>query len=69
MTIDNATTNSSALQIFQIEFSLVSEEALVLDGEMMHLRYIAHIINLIVKDRMTDTDESVNAICNAVVCV
>ncbi|WZZ02973.1 hypothetical protein YC2023_088894 [Brassica napus] len=35
VTIDNATTNSSALQIFQIEFSLVSEEALVLDGNRL----------------------------------
>ena len=56
VTVGNGTPNSSALQKFQSEFSLVSEEALVLDGEMMHLRCSAHIINLIVKDGMDDAD-------------
>ncbi|XP_056855214.1 zinc finger BED domain-containing protein RICESLEEPER 2-like [Raphanus sativus] len=69
VTFDNATANSSALRKFQSEFSLVSEEALVLDGEMMHMRCCAHIINLIVKDGMADADESVKAVRNAVVYV
>ena len=69
VTVENATANSSALRKFQSEFSLVSEEALVLDGEMMHLRCSAHIINLIVKDGMADAYESVNAVRNVVVYV
>ena len=69
VTVDNATANSSALRKFQSAFSLVSEDALVLAGEMMHLRCSAHIINLIVKDGMADADESVNAVRNAVVYV
>ncbi|KAF8093634.1 hypothetical protein N665_0382s0023 [Sinapis alba] len=37
-TVDNATANSSALRRFQSEFASQSEDALVLDGEFMHLR-------------------------------
>nr|VDD57460.1 unnamed protein product [Brassica oleracea] len=51
------------------EFSLVSDDALVLDGEWLHMRCSAHIINLIVKDGLTDANESVDAVRNAVVYV
>ena len=68
-TVDNATANSSALRRFQAEFSSQSPDALVLDGEFMHLRCSAHIINLIVKDGMADADENVTAVRNAIVYV
>ena len=69
VTVDNATANSSALRRFQSQFSSQSEDALVLDGEFMHMRCSAHIINLIVKDGMADVSESVEAVRNAVVYV
>ena len=69
VTVDNATANTSALRRFQSQFSSQSEDAVVLDGEFMHMRCCAHIINLIVKDGMTDVSESVEAVRNAVVYV
>uniref|UniRef100_A0A0D3AGA0 HAT C-terminal dimerisation domain-containing protein n=1 Tax=Brassica oleracea var. oleracea TaxID=109376 RepID=A0A0D3AGA0_BRAOL len=67
--VDNATANSSALRRFHGQFFLVSDDALVLDGEWLHMRCSAHIINLIVKDGLTDANESVDAVRNAVVYV
>ena len=69
VTVDNATANSSALRRFHGQFFLVSDDALVLDGEWLHMRCSAHIINLIVKDGLTDANESVDAVRNAVVYV
>ncbi|KAF8056202.1 hypothetical protein N665_1275s0013 [Sinapis alba] len=69
VTVDNATANSSALRKFHSQFSSVSDDALVLDGELLHMRCCAHIINLIVKDGLTNANESVNAVRNAVVYV
>ncbi|KAF8094668.1 hypothetical protein N665_0357s0003 [Sinapis alba] len=60
--VDNATSNSSALRRFHSQFSLPSDDALVLDGEFLHMRCSAHIINLIVKDGFTDVDQSVDAV-------
>ncbi|KAF8106638.1 hypothetical protein N665_0136s0010 [Sinapis alba] len=69
VTVDNATANSSALRRFHSQFSLLSDDSLVLDGEFLHMRCSAHIINLIVKDGFTDVDQSVDAVRNAVVYV
>ena len=38
ITIDNATTNTSAIRRFHSDFSDVSPEALVLDGNFLHVR-------------------------------
>ena len=56
-TVDNATANSSVMRRFQSEFSSQSQDALVLDGESMHLKCNTHIINLIVKDGMADANK------------
>ncbi|CAA7033840.1 unnamed protein product [Microthlaspi erraticum] len=69
ITVDNATANTSALKRFQTQFSLVSDEALVLDGEFMHMRCCAHIINLIVKEGLLELVDNVCAIRNAVTYV
>ena len=66
ITVDNATANSSALRKFQSSFALGSDQAFVLDGEFLHMRCSAHIINLIVRDGMAEIDQSVVAIRNAV---
>ncbi|KAF8045994.1 hypothetical protein N665_4139s0001 [Sinapis alba] len=66
ITVDNATANTSALRKFQSEFILTGDEALVLDGNFMHMRCAAHIINLVVRDGLQDIDENVEAIRNAV---
>lgn len=66
ITVDNATANTSALRRFQGEFSTLGNEALVMQGEFMHVRCAAHIINLIVKDGLAEMGDSVLAIRNAV---
>lgn len=66
ITVDNATANTSALRKFQSSFSLVSDEAFVMNGEFMHMRCAAHIINLIVRDGLAEVDSNVAAIRNAV---
>ena len=66
ITVDNASANSSALRKFHTAFALVSDQAFVLDGEFLHMRCSAHIINLIVRDGMAEVDHSVAAIRNAI---
>ena len=66
VTVDNATANTSALRKFHSAFSLVSDQSLVLDGEFLHMRCSAHIINLIVRDGMAEIDQNVTAIRNAI---
>ncbi|XP_010412790.1 PREDICTED: zinc finger BED domain-containing protein RICESLEEPER 2-like [Camelina sativa] len=66
VTVDNATVNSNALSQFQSSFSEVSNDSLVIDGDFMHLRCAGHIINLIVKDGLTEIDASVVAVCNGI---
>ena len=66
ITVDNATANTSALKRFHEVFSTISPDALVLDGNFLHMRCAAHIINLIAKEGLTDLSENVLAIRNAV---
>ena len=65
ITVDNATANTSAPKKFQREFILIGDEALVLDGNFMHMRCAAHIINLVVRDGLQDIDGNMEAIRNA----
>ena len=66
ITVDNATANNSALRKFHTAFALVSDQSLVLDGEFLHMRCSAHIINLIVRDGMAEIDQTVAAIRNGI---
>lgn len=66
ITVDNATANTSAIKRFHTAFSDVSPEALVLDGNFLHMRCCAHIINLIAKQGLVEVGENVLAIRNAI---
>ncbi|XP_019084298.1 PREDICTED: zinc finger BED domain-containing protein RICESLEEPER 2-like [Camelina sativa] len=66
VTVDNATANSNALSQFQSSFSEISNDSLVMAGDFMHLRCAGHIINLIVKDGLTEIDASVVAVRNGI---
>ncbi|EOA37750.1 hypothetical protein CARUB_v10012565mg [Capsella rubella] len=64
--VDIATTNTLALKMFHRELSLVSNEAFFFDGDYMHVRCSAHIINLIVRDGLQELGKNVKAIRNGV---
>ncbi|XP_033141105.1 zinc finger BED domain-containing protein RICESLEEPER 2-like [Brassica rapa] len=66
ITVDNATANTSALKKFKEEFMKHGEDALVLKGEFLHVRCATHILNLIVKEGLTEVDDSLTAIRNGV---
>lgn len=60
ITLDNASTNVSCVQILQNQ--LRSKGALVHDGILFHVRCCAHILNLIVQDGLKEIDVSVDRI-------
>lgn len=64
--VNNATANSTALESFVDSFKLIGDDALVLNGDYMHVRCCAHIVNLVVKDGLHEFDASVAAVRNSV---
>ncbi|KAF8114947.1 hypothetical protein N665_0031s0037 [Sinapis alba] len=64
--VDNATANTFAIKRFHEGFSSISHDAFVLDENFLHMRCAAHIINLIVKEGLSDLSENVLAIKNVV---
>ena len=66
ITVDNATANTSAIRRFDREFREVAPDAFVLDGDYLHMRCSAHIINLIAKEGLTVVGDNVLAIRNAI---
>ena len=66
ITVDNATANTLAMTKFREEFTSHGEDALVLNGEFLHVRCATHILNLIVKEGLKEIDDSIIAIRNAI---
>lgn len=64
ITVDNATANTSALRKFQRALQSQRADSLVLNGDFMHMRCCAHIINLIVKEGLHKLGNHVEAIHN-----
>ncbi|XP_060972145.1 zinc finger BED domain-containing protein RICESLEEPER 4-like [Cannabis sativa] len=65
ITVDNTSTNSTAIEYVLRKFKS-KRHAIILDGELLHLRCCAHIVNLIVTDGLKEKNESIAAIRNAV---
>ena len=67
ITIDNTTTNDIVVGYVPIQLlALRNDDALVLAGQYMHVRYCAHILNLIVVLRLGELYASITAIRNVV---
>lgn len=64
VTVDNASSNEGAISY--LKKKVRNWKGLVLDGEFMHIRCCAHILNLVVKEGLKDLDSSIEAIRNAV---
>ncbi|KAK1589032.1 hypothetical protein Q3G72_029823 [Acer saccharum] len=57
ITLDNASSNKAFVDILKTQMNL--HKALVCDGEFLHIRCCAHILNLIVQDGLKEIDEVV----------
>ncbi|PON58587.1 LOW QUALITY PROTEIN: Ribonuclease H-like domain containing protein [Trema orientale] len=64
VTIDNASANNVVISV--VSRSVNGWKGSVLDGEFMHLRRCAHIINLIVSEELKDLNQLISTIRNAV---
>uniref|UniRef100_A0A9I9EIR0 HAT C-terminal dimerisation domain-containing protein n=1 Tax=Cucumis melo TaxID=3656 RepID=A0A9I9EIR0_CUCME len=64
VTVDNASSNDVAIAYLVKKFK--GRNGLVLDGEFIHIRCCAHILNLIVSDALKDLHVSIIRIRNAV---
>ncbi|XP_050941542.1 zinc finger BED domain-containing protein RICESLEEPER 2-like [Cucumis melo] len=64
VTVDNASSNDVAIAYLVKKFK--GRNGLVLDGESIHIRCCAHILNLIVSDALKDLHVSIIRIRNAV---
>ncbi|KAA0056378.1 putative transposase [Cucumis melo var. makuwa] len=64
VTVDNASSNDVAISYLVKKFK--GRNGLVLDGEFIHIRCSAHILNLIVSDALKDLHVSIIRIRNAV---
>ncbi|XP_072088098.1 zinc finger BED domain-containing protein RICESLEEPER 2-like [Arachis hypogaea] len=64
VTVDNASSNDVAIKY--LKQRLNSWNNIILNGEFIHMRCCAHIINLIVKEGLKEIDESVLKIRSAV---
>nr|XP_017256283.1 PREDICTED: zinc finger BED domain-containing protein RICESLEEPER 2-like [Daucus carota subsp. sativus] len=64
ITVDNASSNDVALK--RLKERIGNWGTSVLNGEHLHLRCVAHILNLIVKDGLSLFGESINMVRNAV---
>lgn len=66
VTADNAKGNDKALKVFTEGLRLRGPESLVLNGDLLHMRCCAHILNLIVGDGLKKVNKSIVAIRNSV---
>ena len=62
LTVDNASSNDTVIAYLKKRF----KHGLVLNGDFLHVRCCAHILNLIVYDGLKDVNDSLNRIRNAV---
>ena len=62
LTVDNATTDDAMVDILLDKLS----NSLLLNGRLFHMRCCAHILNLIVEDRLDVISESIERIRSSV---
>ncbi|KAG7558780.1 Zinc finger BED-type [Arabidopsis thaliana x Arabidopsis arenosa] len=66
VTVDNARNNDKALEVFKNQLRMRGVDSLVKDGEFLHMRCCAHILNLIVGHGLKKANAHIVAIRNAV---
>lgn len=63
--VDNASTNKVAINSLKNKLKTWRNDALVLNGDYMHVRCCAHIMNIIVNKGLKKLDDNIVNICNA----
>ncbi|TXG48553.1 hypothetical protein EZV62_024428 [Acer yangbiense] len=63
LTVDNCSTNNAMIRIL---FGMLFDVSLLLNGDMFHMRYSTHILNLIVRDGLDVSSASVERIRSSV---
>ncbi|KAK2634836.1 hypothetical protein Ddye_029628 [Dipteronia dyeriana] len=66
ITVDNASANSTTILYVKRKLTSWHRDGAILDRKYLYLRCCAHIVNLIVNDRLKEMHDSVVAIRNAV---
>lgn len=64
--MDNDTYNTSTIRSFHRKFSEVAPNALVLDGNFLHMRLCPYIIKFLAKKGLTEVRDNVLVIRNVV---
>ncbi|KAE8684528.1 hypothetical protein F3Y22_tig00111128pilonHSYRG00129 [Hibiscus syriacus] len=64
VTVDNASSNDLSIKYLKKNVNLW--EGSVLDAQFLHMRYVAHILNLVVKNGLKDVDDSIMKVRAAV---
>ncbi|CAN6861184.1 unnamed protein product [Brassica oleracea] len=65
-TLDNASSNDKAISILKDRLLQKNNDALMMNGEFMHIRCCAHILNLIANEGLDDISKSIISVRNAV---
>ncbi|KAM0858088.1 hypothetical protein ACQ4PT_048038 [Festuca glaucescens] len=63
VTVDNCTTNDKAIELI---VDNIGKKKLLCEGNMVHMRCCAHILNLIVKDGLDVMKSAIDNICESV---
>lgn len=66
ITLDNASSNDKAISILKDRLLQKNNDALMMNGEFMHIRCCAHILNLIANEGLDDISKSIISVRNAV---
>ncbi|KAH9685707.1 BED-type domain-containing protein [Citrus sinensis] len=69
VTVDNASANDVAVNYLKKKLKNWKGDAMILDGDCLHLRCCAHIVNLIVTEGLKEMHDSIASIRNAIMYV
>jgi hypothetical protein len=64
ITLDNASANDRCADLLKQKLNI--KKALLCEGEFLHLHCCAHILNLIVQDRLKEIDDAIEKVRDSV---
>jgi hypothetical protein len=64
VTVDNASANDSGVSYLRRQLNNL--KSIIADGKFIHMRCVAHILNLIVQDGLKEVDQSIKRVRAAI---